>query len=153
MRRNFLETIIGTAVLGVAVLFAIFIYRTVELDGRHGYPIGAVFGKVGGLNIGSDVRINGIKVGTVTDRSLDPKTYEAVVTMSLDESVRLPVDTVAAVASEGPLGGKYIQLEPGKTTEMIADGGMIRETRSYRSLEDQVGEIIFLATSKPAEGK
>jgi phospholipid/cholesterol/gamma-HCH transport system substrate-binding protein len=153
MRRNFLETIIGALVLGVAVLFVIFVYRTVELDGTHGYPVGAVFAKVGGLNVGSDVRINGIKVGTVTDRSLDPKTYEAVVTMSVEASVRLPTDTVAVVASEGPLGGKYIQLEPGKSTEMIAEGGVVRETRSYRSLEDQVGEIIFLATSKPAEGK
>jgi phospholipid/cholesterol/gamma-HCH transport system substrate-binding protein len=73
--------------------------------------------------------------------------------MSVEKSVRLPADTVAVVASEGPLGGKYIQLEPGKSTDMIAEGGVIRDTRSYRSLEDQVGEIIFLATSKPAEAK
>ena len=153
MRRNVLETAIGGLVLAVAVLFALFVYRTVELDGAPGYPLGAVFAKVGGLNVGSDVRINGIKVGAVTDRSLDPETYEAVVKMSLEKSVRLPADTVAVVASEGPLGGKYIQLEPGKSAEMIAEGGVIRETRSYRSLEDQVGEIIFLATGKPAEGK
>ncbi len=80
-----------------------------------GYPIGAVFAKIGGLNVGSDVRINGIKVGTVTDRSLDSKTYDAVVTMSVEKSIHLPADTVAVVASEGPLGGKYIQLEPGKS--------------------------------------
>ena len=68
MRRNVLETIIGAGVLAVALIFGIFVYRTVGLDGDPGYPIRAVFTKIGGLNVGSDVRINGIKVGTVTDR-------------------------------------------------------------------------------------
>ncbi|MFO1127886.1 MAG: MlaD family protein [Rhodospirillales bacterium] len=153
MRRNILETVAGVLVLAVALVFAVFVYRTVDLRGPSGYAVGAVFTKIGGLSVGSDVRISGIKVGTVTDRFLDTKTFDAVVKMTVEHSIRLPVDTVAVVASEGPLGGKYIQLEPGKSTEMVQVDGVIRETRSYRSLEDQVGEIIFLATSKPAEGQ
>lgn len=151
MHRNALETVIGLGVLCVAVAFVWLFYRAADVGTAPGYPVGAVFAKVGGLAVGNDVRINGIKVGTVTDRFLDPKTFEAVVRMTVDRSIQLPVDTVAVVASEGPLGDKYIELEPGTAPTFIAADGLIRDTRSYRSLEDQVGEIIFLATSKPGE--
>lgn len=151
MQRHIIETVIGVLVLGVAAAFLWFGYRTADVGTAPGYTIGAVFSKVAGLAVGNDVRINGIKVGTVTSRTLDPKTYEAVVQMTVDRAIRLPVDTVAVVASEGPLGGKYIELEPGQAEELLAENGTIRDTRSYRSLEDQVGEIIFLATSQPGE--
>jgi len=92
------------------------------------------------------VRISGIKVGTVTGQRLDPQTFDAIVTMTIAPEVKLPADTVAAVDSEGILGGKYVRLEPGRAAEKIPPGGAIRKTRDWRSLEDQVGEIIFLAT-------
>jgi phospholipid/cholesterol/gamma-HCH transport system substrate-binding protein len=151
MHRHVLETITGILVLAVAAAFLWFGYRTADIGTAPGYEVGAVFTKVGGLAVGNDVRINGIKVGTVTSRILDPKTFEAVVRMTVDRAIRLPEDTRAVVASEGPLGGKYIELEPGRSQTLLAENGMIRDTRSYRSLEDQVGEIIFLATSKPGE--
>jgi phospholipid/cholesterol/gamma-HCH transport system substrate-binding protein len=154
MKRNAIETVIGFCVLFAAMMFIYFVYTAAEIRPAPGNQIDAVFTKVGGLAVGSDVRINGIKVGSVTDRHLEPTTYEAVVRMTVDRSIRLPADTVAVVASEGPLGGKYIQLEPGTATEFIPEDGVIRNTRSYRSLEDQVGEIIFLATTKPSpEGR
>jgi phospholipid/cholesterol/gamma-HCH transport system substrate-binding protein len=152
MQRHALETIIGVGVLCIAVLFVWFAYRTADVGVAPGYTVGAVFAKVGGLAVGNDVRISGIKVGTVTERYLDPRTYEAVVKMTVDHGIRLPVDTVAAVGSEGVLGGRFIELEPGQAADFIPADGEIRETRSYRSLEDQVGEIIFLATSRPGDG-
>jgi phospholipid/cholesterol/gamma-HCH transport system substrate-binding protein len=90
-----------------------------------------------------------VKVGNVTACALDPRTYEAVVTMRIDEGLKLPEDTIASIASEGPLGGRYVRLEPGTSSAALQSGGAIKETRGYRSLEDQVGEIIFLATGKP----
>lgn len=149
MNRNLVETVMGAMVLGVVLLFTYFVYTTAEIRSAPGYEIGAVFSEVGGLAVGSDVRINGIKVGTVSERHLDPETYEAVVRLMVNRDIKLPQDTVAIIASEGPLGGKYLELSPGTSTEFIAPGGVVHETRSYRSLEDQVGEIIFLATSKP----
>jgi phospholipid/cholesterol/gamma-HCH transport system substrate-binding protein len=69
--------------------------------------------------------------------------------MNVSNDVKLPVDSVASVASSSPLGGKYVRLAPGTSSEMIEPGGAVTQTRAFTSLEDQVGEIIFLATSKP----
>jgi len=98
------------------------------------------------------VMINGIKVGTVLEQSLAPESFAAVVTMSIRPDIHLPDDSVASVASQGLLGGKYLKLEPGHSKTLIAEGGSIGKTKNYQSLEQQVGDIIFLATDsgKPA---
>ncbi len=146
MGRNAIETVMGAVVLMMAVMFMYFAYTTAEIRTVQGYNVSAAFYKIGGLNKGSDVRINGIKVGTVTKQSLDPETYDAVVSMSIKSNIKLPVDTTAAIASEGILGGKYVRLEPGTKKTYIADGGSITKIKDFKSLEDQVGKIIFLAT-------
>ncbi|MBM3564834.1 MAG: outer membrane lipid asymmetry maintenance protein MlaD [Alphaproteobacteria bacterium] len=146
MGRNIVETVLGAVVLAVAGLFVYFFQQTAQVRAVEGYTVTASFAKIGGLNKGSDVRISGIKVGTVTEQVLDPQTFDAVVTLSIARDVLLPADTVASVDSEGLLGGKYVRLEPGRAAERIPAGGAIKKTKNYRSLEDQVGEIIFLAT-------
>ena len=146
MGRNAIETVMGAAVLVVAAMFVYFAYNTAQIKAVTGYEVSARFFKVGGLAKGSDVRISGIKVGTVTDSRLDPVTFDAVVTMSITPEVKLPTDTAATIASSGMLGDKYIMLVPGTAAERLAPGAAIADTRDYRSLEDQVGEIIFLAT-------
>lgn len=137
----------GAVVLTVAAVFVYFAYMMAGIGMSPGYTVTATFFKIGGLSAGSDVQISGVKVGTVSKTTLDPATYEAVVTLSINEGVRLPDDTVASIDSQGILGGKYVRLEPGQATTHIEPGGQITDTRAYRSLEDQVGEIIFLATS------
>lgn len=151
MTRNPIETIMGAVVLVVAGLFLAFAYSTADLRTVEGYEVTAAFSKVGGLDTGSDVRISGIKVGTVVAQALDPQTYQAVVTMSIRPDVRLPADSRASVASDGLLGGKFLKLEPGNAEETLADGGAISQVVDYQSLEDLVGEIIFLATQDPPE--
>lgn len=150
MQRNILETVIGAVVVGVAMMFLYFAYTTAQVRAVPGYEVNAAFARLGGLPVGSDVRIAGITVGTVTRRALDPVTFTAVITMTVANHIKLPADTVAMIESEGPIGGRYVRLEPGSAKETLAPGGTITQTRSYRSLEDQVGEIIFLATTKPA---
>jgi len=150
MGRNAIETILGAAVLLVAGLFVYFAYNTAQIKDVTGYEVSARFFKVGGLAKGSDVRISGIKVGSVTQSSLDPVTFDAVITMSISPDVKLPVDTTASIASSGMLGDKYVMLVPGSDTARMATGGLIADTKDFRSLEDQVGEIIFLATGGDA---
>ena len=113
MARNVVETVMGAAVLAVAVTFVFFAYRTAQIEVVQGYTVTAPFSKIGGLKSGSDVRINGIKVGTVVGRWLDDDTFDAMVRMSIQGDVKLPVDTIAAIGSEGIVGGKYVRLEPG----------------------------------------
>lgn len=147
MSKNAIETILGAAVLGVTVTFAAYTLNTTQTSGGDSYPVEAAFLKIGGLQKGADVRMNGIKVGTVTDSRLDAETYDAMIDMQIRKDVRLPADTVASIVSGGILGGKYVRLEPGGEREnFVAEGGRIAKTRDFQSLEDQVGEIIFLAT-------
>ena len=146
MNRGALETILGAVVLLVAVGFVMFGARTVDIQGSDGYILNARFLKVGGLERGSDVRISGVKVGTVVERTLDNESFEAVVTFTVREDLRLPVDTEAGVTAEGLLGGKYLRLFPGLSKDVLTAGQDIVQTRDFQALEDTVSEIIFLAT-------
>lgn len=146
MGRNAIETVMGAVVLLVAGMFLYFAYSTADIRAVQGYRISAAFYKIGGLNKGGDVRINGIKVGTVTSQALDPESYDAIVSMSILPGIKLPVDSTAAIASDGMLGGKYVRLIPGSKKSYLADGGKITKIKDFKSLEDQVGKIIFLAT-------
>ncbi|MGB0683534.1 MAG: outer membrane lipid asymmetry maintenance protein MlaD [Magnetovibrionaceae bacterium] len=146
MGRGMIETVMGAVVLGCAALFIFFAYDLANVKAEAGYQVTATFYKIGGLQSGSDVRMSGIKIGTVKSGRLDPETYDAIVDLHINEGVELPADTVAVIADSGLIGGKYVRLEPGKSTDRITAGGTITQTKDFRSLEDQVGEIIFLAT-------
>ncbi|MDX2145417.1 MAG: MlaD family protein [Rhodospirillaceae bacterium] len=151
MKRNPIETVLGAVVIVIAGMFLAFAYTTADIQAVTGYSIQAKFLKVGGLETGSDVRISGIRVGTVTGQSLDPTTFEAAVNMSISGEVKLPADSEAAIVSDGLLGGKYVNIIPGKAQQSLADGAVMSKTRDFQSVEDLVGEIIFLATSKSEE--
>lgn len=143
MRRNMIETVLGAVVLLVAGFFLAFAYSSADLRKIDGYALTADFSSIAGLSSGSDVRISGVKVGTVTGLTLNPKSYQAVVHMSIDPDVKLPQDTAALIASESLLGGKFLSLEPGGEADMIAPGGRIQYTQSSPGLEQLLGQVIF----------
>ncbi len=143
MRRNVIETIMGAVVLAVAGFFLVFAYTSADLRSVDGYPLTASFSSIGGLQTGADVRISGVKVGTVTGMTLDPETYQAVVAMNVHPGVKLPRDTAAVIASESLLGGKYMALEPGGEDAMIEPGGRIAFTQSTPGIEQLLGQVIF----------
>ena len=147
MKRNPIETVLGAVVLLVAAMFILFAYSTADLKVESGYKLNADFLKVGGLVRGSDVRISGVNVGTVIGETLDQENFQARITMSIGPDISLPVDTEASIVGDGLLGSKYVNLMPGQSQEILRDGETLRETRDYQSLEDLVGEIIFLATN------
>ncbi|HEX7966939.1 MAG TPA: outer membrane lipid asymmetry maintenance protein MlaD [Stellaceae bacterium] len=129
MSRNAIETIMGAVVLVVAAVFLFFAYSsTGPKPTSGGYDLSARFSRVDGLRDGGDVRISGIKVGTVVSQNLDPQTYLAVVHINIDQSIKLPVDTIATITSTGLLGENYLALEPGGDEEFIKPGGTIAQT-------------------------
>jgi phospholipid/cholesterol/gamma-HCH transport system substrate-binding protein len=154
MRGNVIETVMGAVVIVVAGLFLVFAYNTSQRRAVSGYEVVADFSRIDGIRQGSDVRISGIKIGSVTAEELDPKTFLALVRMSIDPSVRLPDDTVAEIISAGLLGDKYMSLVPGGSDTVIPPGGKIKFTQSSVSLENLVGQMIFSApgAKKPGEG-
>ncbi len=146
MNKRPVETIMGILVLAVAAFFAYFAYNVSDLQVVKGYTVTAKFLKVGGLNVGSDVRINGIKVGTVIGQSLDNEDYTAEVKMSLTSDIKLPTDSEVAIVSDGLIGDKFIKIQPGNGTEFLKDGDVMANTKDFKTLEDMVGEIIFMVT-------
>jgi phospholipid/cholesterol/gamma-HCH transport system substrate-binding protein len=143
MSRNPVETIMGAVVLVVAALFLYFAYNTSEVRAVSGYELTARFNRVEGLRDGGDVRISGIKVGSVISQELDPKTFVAVVKMSIDPTIKLPVDTVATISSVGLFGDNFLSLEPGNEDDVIKPGGEIDHTQSPMSLQSLIGQYIF----------
>jgi phospholipid/cholesterol/gamma-HCH transport system substrate-binding protein len=152
MGNNLVETLIGAVVVAVAGVFLVFAYSTAGMrSAGGGYEISAKFDKVDGLNVGADVRMSGIKVGTVTAQSLDPQTYQAVVRFTVASTYQLPADSTARIASEGLLGGNYLALEPGGAADMIKAGGQIQYTQGAVSLLDLLGKAIY-SLGAPAAG-
>jgi phospholipid/cholesterol/gamma-HCH transport system substrate-binding protein len=154
MRGNVIETVMGAVVLVAAALFLVFAYKTSQLRAVSGYQVNAEFSRVDGIRQGSDVRISGIKIGSVVAEELDPKTFLANVRMSIDPSVQLPDDTVAEIISAGLLGDKYMSLVPGGSDKVIPAGGKITYTQSSVSLENLIGQMMFSAPAakKPGDG-
>ncbi len=146
MYKRPVETIMGILVLTVAALFCYFAYNVSDLQVVKGYNVTAKFLKVGGLNIGSDVRINGIKIGTVVSQNLDDTDYTADVVMSLSPEIKLPADSVASIVADGLIGNKFIKIDPGHSEELLKDGDIMKNTKDFKTIEDLVGEVIFMVT-------
>ena len=143
MGGNVVETLIGAVVLVVAVAFLTFAYGRADVGAVAGYEVVARFERVDGLSAGSDVRMSGIKIGTIVNQTLDKDDYLAVVRMSIDPDVKLPEDSSAEVISDGLLGSKYMSLVPGGAEDMIEPGGEIQFTQSSVSLEQLIGKFMF----------
>ena len=147
MRRNMIETVMGAVVLLVAVAFVVFAFRSASLSnaGRDGYQVMVDFNDASGLSAGTDVRMAGVKIGTVVAQRLNPDTYFAEVTLGISETVRLPSDSSARIIPDGLLGGNYVSLEPGGDDDYIADGGKILYAQGSVNVVDLLGRFIFSA--------
>ena len=146
-QRGKAEVLTGAAVLLVAVGFLVFAVAHSGRTPARGYELHAQFDHVDGLSVGADVRIAGVKVGSVLQMGIDPQTYLANVTFSVRDTIKLPKDTGAEVTSEGLLGGKFLSLSPGGDSAELPAGGTITVTQSSISLEQLLGKFIFSATS------
>jgi len=148
MNRGMAETLIGAIVLLVALIFLIFALQYIDSSNDNVINLKARFYKVGSLNIGNEVKISGVKVGVVIDRSLDKESFEALITFSVDADIKVPTDTSVFIDSEGLLGGSYLRLSPGISDKILKDGDEVFKTRDYESLEDSVSKIIFMTNDK-----
>ena len=148
MRANLIEVIMGAVVIVVAVLFISFAYSSSQIQPVQGYNISAKFDRIDGIIRGSDVKMSGVKVGNITDIVLDPETFLAIVTLTLNPNVHIPTDTSAEIVGDGLLGSKFLALVPGGEEDMIPEGGEIKHTQSSVSLEALIGKFIYNSENK-----
>ncbi|MDB2682865.1 outer membrane lipid asymmetry maintenance protein MlaD [Alphaproteobacteria bacterium] len=143
MKRSIIETVLGAVVLFTAGFFLVSSYSKANVGDPGGYDLVADFSGIGGLGVGDDVQISGVKVGTVKSVTLNEETYLARVTMSVNSKVKLPYDTAALISSESLLGGRYLSLEPGSEEEMLEPGDRVQFTQAPQNLEQLLGQFIF----------
>ena len=118
-------------------------YQAADLNTSNGYAIGADFGSTGGLVVGDDVRLSGIKVGRIVSQSLDPVTYTARINMQIDGAIKLPEDSSARITAASLLGGNFLEILPGNSDEVLEAGAVIYDTRDPVSLSDLLGKFVF----------
>jgi phospholipid/cholesterol/gamma-HCH transport system substrate-binding protein len=143
MKHNAIETITGGAVIAIAALFLSFSAQKADVKSANGYLISAAFTDVGGLSIGDNVQISGVKVGTIQDIELDTKRFLALVHMNVDSHIKLSEDTSAIISSASLLGGRYLALQPGGMDDYLLEGDVIETTQAPQNLEQLLGKFIF----------
>ncbi|HOO50223.1 MAG TPA: outer membrane lipid asymmetry maintenance protein MlaD [Alphaproteobacteria bacterium] len=143
MSRSVVETVLGAFVLIGALIFLVFSYSEGDAGNVTGYKISANFSGIGGLKVGDDVLVSGVKVGQVSKIELDAEQYLARVTMEIDDNIQLPDDTIALISSQSLLGGKYMALEPGGSPDYLENGSEILYTQAPQNLEELLGKFIF----------
>ena len=130
MSRNVTETVIGAIVLGVAILFAVFLWRFSDVSfGADHYSVDAKFRSAEGITVGTDVRLAGVKIGSVSNLILDPETFQAIARLSIKLDYNMPDDSAAVISSEGLLGGSFVEILPGASYDFMVEGSEFNETQ------------------------
>jgi phospholipid/cholesterol/gamma-HCH transport system substrate-binding protein len=151
-RENIGEAIVGLLVVILAVWFVIFAWnRTGGGEKAGSIRISAIFPNAAGVESGTDVRIAGLKVGSVTGLSLDPQSYQVKVDIALDPTANLPADSSASITSEGLLGATFIAMNPGGSPTKLKNGDTITDTQGSMDLMALIGQFIN-KPSAPAAG-
>ncbi|MGV6811111.1 MAG: outer membrane lipid asymmetry maintenance protein MlaD [Brevirhabdus sp.] len=136
MAEDTTEVLIGGAVLALAAGFLIYMAQSTGVGQATGgsYELTASFRSAEGITVGTDVRMAGVKVGTVTELKLNPQTFRADTVFLVKDSIALPDDSSVSVASEGLLGGSFVELTPGGSPFNLEAGGEIEDTQGAVSL-------------------
>lgn len=143
MNKNLFEIIIGSLVLIIAIYFISFAVKKSEVNIQDSYLLNAKFDNAQGIVAGSDIRVSGVKIGSVVDLKLDNHTYQAEVVLSIYDDIKLPGDSSAKIVSDGLLGNKHISIEPGAEEENLKNGNKIEFTQSSVNLEELLSKFIF----------
>lgn len=149
-RENLLEAVVGLLVVLIAGWFIWFAWQQTGGGIRDSIRVSALFPAANGVSPGTDVRVAGLKVGSVASQRLDPETYQAELVLAIDRDVKIPSDSTAAITAEGLLGGTYIALIPGGAETVLKDGDMIFDTQGSIDMMGLIGSFINRSGSSAA---
>lgn len=135
MSENTTEVIVGAGVLAAALAFVLYAGQVSDFSsGGASYPLEASFRSLEGVNVGTDVRLAGVRVGSVTQVDLNAETYRADTTVSVLEGIEIPDDSAIIISSEGLLGGNFVEIVPGGSPFFFESGDTIEDTQGAVSL-------------------
>ena len=145
------EILAGAAVLAAALGFLAYAGQSAGLTGGgDSYTLTASFRSVDGISAGSDVRLAGVKVGSITGLTLNPVTFFADAVISLDQTILLPDDSAILISSEGLLGGNYVEILPGGSLTNLEPGAEIEDTQGAVSLVSLLLKFVGGTVGDPA---
>jgi len=151
MSENKAEIATGAAVLAVAIGFGAWAMQGQGFGPQAGsYDLRASFRSVEGITIGSDIRIAGVKVGTITDLDLNPQTFFADAKLAIRDDVQLPADSAILIQSEGLLGGAYVEIQPGGSFDNLSPGDEIEDTQGAVSMVSLMMKFVDGGSAPPA---
>jgi phospholipid/cholesterol/gamma-HCH transport system substrate-binding protein len=143
LRENAGEAVLGLLVVILALWFVASAWtRTGGGDKAGAVTVTAMFPNASGVNVGTDVRVSGLKIGSVVAETLDPKTFQVAVKIALDPSIKLPSDSSAIVTSEGLLGSTYVGFTPGGSEIPLKTGDVVTDTQGSMDLMALIGQFI-----------
>jgi phospholipid/cholesterol/gamma-HCH transport system substrate-binding protein len=152
MRKSAIDVWVGIFV-AIGLLAALFLALKVgnmnAVSFQPTYTITARFDNIGGLKPRAPVKSAGVVVGRIADIRFDDTTYQATVTMTLEQSYQFPKDSAAKILTSGLLGEQYVGLEAGGSDQMLAQGNMITQTQSAVVLENLISQFLY---NKAADG-
>lgn len=150
MKQRIFETLVGFLVVSLAIYASVYAYNISRMSSssKDMYILEAKFQNIDGLSVGSDVKISGIKIGTVDKINLDTDSYSAIVNILISNDVQIPLDSRAAISTSGLIGGKYLSITPGASEENLKHNEKIKFTQSALNIEDLIGKLMYSVTSK-----
>jgi phospholipid/cholesterol/gamma-HCH transport system substrate-binding protein len=137
--------------LGIAALFmlAMQVSNMSSITRNESYVITAAFENIGGLKVRSPVTVSGVRVGRVDAIDYDMHSYEAVVSLRIDDNYdTFPEDTSASIFTAGLLGEQYIALEPGGSINNLKPGDRIQLTQSALVMEQVIGQFLYSSAAR-----
>jgi len=152
MNRTSIDLWVGIFVVaGMAGLLflALKVGNLASFSSSQAYEVKAKFSNIGGLKVRAPVKSAGVVVGRIAEIRFDNESFEAVVTMNLEQQYKFPRDTTAKILTSGILGEQYVGLEAGGDAKMLEAGGTLRLTQSAVVLENLISQFLF---NKAAEG-
>ncbi|OYT87125.1 MAG: outer membrane lipid asymmetry maintenance protein MlaD [Burkholderiales bacterium PBB6] len=154
MNKKSIEIFVGLfVVLGAIglVFLALKAANLASFAAGDAYQLKAKFDNIGGLKPRAPIRAAGVNVGRVVSISLDPQTYQGVVTLEISKTVEFPRDSSAKILTAGLLGDQYIGIEPGGDEKNLAAGDVIKQTQSAVVLENLIGQFLFNKAAESGE--
>ena len=146
--NNYFDFIIGTFVILCAGFFFLSSFNSTKINNSGGYFLLAKFDNVNGIAGGSDVKISGVKIGTVIEQFIDEKTFRATIKFTINDKIKLPSDSSAKIVSDGLLGSKFLEINPGSQDDLLNEGDELVFTQSSVNFEDLLARFMFSEKKK-----
>ena len=138
------EFLLGLVILIISIICFSYYFSKINIFNKiETLQINSSFFDIGSTSIGNDVKINGVKVGEVSNIKLDQDNYMAIITSSVDKNIKIPDDSVFKISNNGFIGNTYIEIQIGNSEDLLINNDYSINNIDAVSLEEIINNFIF----------